>query len=272
MLELTVDKAQSLKDFTDDHYAQAAFFWNALLKNKEIKVNGKRVDKNCSLSVGDTVCYYLTSKQAEKPAFYTAYEDENIRIVDKESGVNSAAVFAALAREGEYYFIHRLDRNTKGLLVFAKTKGAERALLSAFRDRKVEKKYHALCFGAFEKPQAVLTAYLKKDAEHSLVKVSATPKMGFEKIVTEYRVLAVEGEYTKAEITLHTGKTHQIRAHFAHIGHPVVGDMKYGDEDKNKGFNAARQCLVAKSLVFTLEGELAYLTGKRFFSRFEATI
>ncbi len=272
MLEFIVEEAQSLKDFTDDHYAQAAFFWGALLKNKEIKVNGKRVDKNCPLAVGDTVCYYLTQKQAEKPAFYPVYEDENILVVDKESGVNSAAVFAALTRAGEYYFIHRLDRNTQGLLVFAKTKGAEKALLQAFRDREVEKKYHALCFGSFAKKEGVLTAYLKKDAARALVKISDAPAAGYEKIVTEYRVLSTKGEYTQVEITLHTGKTHQIRAHFAHIGCPVVGDMKYGDEGKNKGLKAARQCLVAKSLTFSLDGEFSYLTGKRFLSRFEANL
>ncbi len=272
MLQLTVEKAQNLKDFTDDHYAQAGFFFNALLKNKEIKVNGKRVEKNCPLFIGDIVTYYLTPKQAEKPAFYTVYEDENILIADKESGVNSAAVFAALAREGEYYFIHRIDRNTKGLLVFAKTKRAEESLLQAFRGRKVEKKYHALCFGAFDEEEEVLTAYLKKDAERALVKINATPVAGFEKIVTEYRVLRKEEGRTKVEITLHTGKTHQIRAHMAYVKHPVVGDMKYGDEGKNKACKAARQCLVAKSLAFDLEGELDYLKGKKFHSRFQAEL
>ncbi len=272
MLQLTVDEAQSLKDFTDDHYAQAAFFWNALLRAKEIKVNGKRVDRDCPVKAGDVVSYYLTPKQAEKPAFYPVYEDENILIVDKESGVNSAAVFAALQRTGEYYFIHRLDRNTKGLLAFAKNEETEGALLTAFRGRRVEKKYHALCFGRFEREQDVLTAYLKKDAARALVQIFPAPKQGAEKIVTEYRVLSREGELTKAEITLHTGKTHQIRAHLASVGCPVVGDMKYGDEEGNKRLKAARQCLVAKSLRLDLDGRLVYLKEKIFTSRFDAEL
>ncbi len=272
MLQLTVDEPQNLKDFTDDHYAQAGFFWNALLRAREIKVNGKRVDRDCPLQVGDVVTYYLTPKQENKPAFYTVYEDDDILVVDKESGVNSAAVFAALLRREEVYFIHRLDRNTKGLLVFAKTVSAEDVLLSAFKEHRIEKKYHALCLGTPPKQADMLTAYLKKDATRSFVKVAATPIGGGEKIVTEYRVLATEGGLTKLEVTLHTGKTHQIRAHLAYIGCPVVGDMKYGDEGKNKVLKTARQCLVAKTLSFSLEGRFAYLNEKNFQSRFEAVI
>ena len=114
----------------------------------------------------------------------------------------------------------------------------------------------------------MLTAYLKKDAERSRVRVYDNPVRGAEKIVTEYRVIETDGEFTKVEITLHTGKTHQIRAHLAHIGHSIVGDMKYGDALCNKSLNASRQRLVAKFLSFSLQGELAYLNGKRFASRF----
>lgn len=268
MLKLISDKPQSLKEFTENNYAQAAFFWNTLLRNKEIKVNGKRIGADVRLMEGDEVCYYLTPKQAEKPAFHILYEDENVLIADKESGVNSEAVFAALARTGAYYFIHRLDRNTEGLLAFAKNEAAERALLQAFKEKCVEKKYQALCWGRFENQEAVLTAYLKKDAERSRVRVYDKPVTGAEKIVTEYRVIETDGEFTKVEITLHTGKTHQIRAHLAHIGHSIVGDMKYGDALCNKSLNASRQRLVAKFLSFSLQGELAYLNGKRFASCF----
>ena len=272
MLKLVSDKEQNLKEFTENHYAQASFVWNYLLKNKEIKVNGKRVDKDVRLYTGDEICYYLTPKQEQKIAFYTVYEDENILIADKESGVNSEAVFAALARTGEYYFIHRLDRNTKGLLVFARNTDAERELLSAFKEKRVEKRYHALCFGAFSKTADVLTAYLKKDAARALVRISDTPTAGAEKIITEYQVLSKTEEFSQVEITLHTGKTHQIRAHTAHVGCPIVGDMKYGNSVKNKALNCARQCLVSKSLAFHLQGKLAYLNGKVWCSSFNAEL
>ena len=268
MLKLVVDEEQNLKEFTENHYAQASFAWNYLLKNKEIRVNGKRVDKDVRVYKGDEICYYLTPKQAEKVAFSNVYEDENVLIVDKESGVNSEAVFAALARDGEYYFIHRLDRNTKGLLVFAKNVCAEKALLSAFREKQVEKRYQALCFGRFPKRADVITAYLKKDATRALVRIYDAPTKGTEKIITEYTVLEEFADgITLVEIVLHTGKTHQIRAHLAHIGCSIVGDMKYGDNAKNKEYQVSRQCLVSKKLAFHLEGNLSYLNEKTWISK-----
>jgi len=272
LLQLTVEQTQNLKDFTETHYAQGSFFWNYLLKNREIKINGVRVGKDVLLQKGDVVTYYLSKKQEEKSAFYTVYEDDNLLIVDKESGVNSEAVFAALSRVGEYYFIHRLDRNTAGLMAFARNAKAELALKEAFKERTVTKIYHALCFGTFEKKNAVLTAYLKKDEAKSLVRVYDEERKGTEKIVTEYRVIEEFDGFSKVEVTLHTGKTHQIRAHLAHVGCPIVGDMKYGLSEKNKKIKAARQCLVAKSLSFKQADGLAYLTEKTFISRFEANI
>jgi 23S rRNA pseudouridine955/2504/2580 synthase len=268
MLELIVDKPQNLKEFTDNAYAQASFYYTTLLKNREIKVNGKRVDRDVPLFIGDVVTYYLTKKQEEKPAFHTVYEDENVLVVDKEDGVNSEAVFAALSRLGAYYFIHRLDRNTKGLMVFAKNETAEQELLSAFKDRSAEKIYHAVCFGCPDRETAILTAFLQKDGGRSLVKIFSKPTQGAEKIVTEYKVMERRGETSLLEIHLHTGKTHQIRAHMAHIGCPIVGDMKYGVTAKNKALSCARQQLVSKRITFFFAGTLAYLNGRTFESKF----
>lgn len=270
MLRLIVDEKQTLKAFTENHYAQGGFFWTYLLKNKEIKVNGKRVGSDVTVEKGDEVCYFLTKKQEEKPAFFVVYEDENLLVVDKESGVNSEAVYAALLRERTCYFIHRLDRNTQGLMIFALNEATEAALLSAFKERQVEKRYLALCVGTFPRREEVLTAYLRKDAERAQVKVFDAPKSGAEQIVTEYRVLSAKDGFTKVEVILHTGKTHQIRAHLAHVGCPILGDMKYGNTAINKAKKVARQCLVAKYLSFTADGVLSYLKGKEFVSRFEA--
>jgi 23S rRNA pseudouridine955/2504/2580 synthase len=269
MLELIVDTPQNLKEFTDNTYAQASFYYHALIKNREIKVNGKRVGGDIPLFPGDVVTYYLTKKQEEKPAFHTVYEDENVLIVDKEDGVNSEAVYAALSRLGEYYFIHRLDRNTRGLLSFAKNTQAEAELLRAFKTHTAQKTYHARCFGCPQKPSAVLTDYLQKDGGMSLVKVISKPIPGAEKIVTEYKVLETFGEQSLLEITLHTGKTHQIRAHLAYIGCPIVGDMKYGNTAKNKALSCARQQLISKTLTFHFEGKLSYLNSMTFTSTFD---
>ena len=133
----------------------------------------------------------------------------------------------------------------------------------------MEKIYHALCFGSFPSKQGELIAYLQKDEKKSLVKIFDKKIPNSERIITEYKVLEKTGEWTKAEITLHTGKTHQIRAHLAYIGCPIVGDMKYGNSAKNKELKVARQRLVAKRLRFSLDGEFSYLNTREFLSQFD---
>lgn len=269
MIELICQQNQTLQQFADENLAQASFYFAKLLKEKEIKVNGVKVGENVRLQKGDIVRFYLTKKQEEKQAFSTVYTDENFIIVDKESGVNAEAVFAELCRKegGRVAFIHRLDRNTMGLMAFARNERAERALLTAFQNRTVEKVYHALCFGNLPKERDELLAYLKKDEKTATVQIFDQPTKGAESIKTEYKILERRGEITKVEIILHTGKTHQIRAHFAHIRCPIVGDMKYGDTKANKGRNLTRQQLVAHALTFSLKGEFAYLNGKTFYSK-----
>ncbi len=274
MIEKICGKTQSLKEFTDNHCAQASFAWTYLLKNREIKVNGKKTGENLVLQAGDLVQYYLTEKQMQRAFFSTVYEDENVWIVDKESGANSEAVFEDLYEKqgGRCAFIHRLDRNTCGLLVFAKTEIAEKELLAAFKGKRVVKKYQALCFGRLDKPAAVLCAYLQKDAQRAEVKIFDAPKSGAEKIITEYKVIEEKEGLSKLEIILHTGKTHQIRAHLAHVGLPIVGDMKYGDAQRNRAKNATRQQLIAKELSFSFSGSLSYLNGRVFCSKFEISL
>ena len=266
MKEFTVREDTTLKTFTDNFYAQASFCFRTLLKTREIRVNGARVSADMPLKQGDIVRYFLTPKQESRAAFSVVYEDGNVIVADKESGVNSEAVFSALCERGETYFIHRLDRNTAGLLIFAKNAEAEGELLSAFRDRRVEKIYLARVVGCPKEKHAVCTAYLKKDAAASRVRVSSKP-VG-EKIITEYEVLE-GGETSLLRVTLHTGKTHQIRAHLAFLGCPIVGDEKYGVGAYNRAHNAVRQKLVAKRLTLHCAGALAYLDGRSFLSSHE---
>ena len=209
--------------------------------------------------------YYLTPAQERKHGYCVIYEDEFVAVTDKESGVNTEAVSASLNAAGDYRLIHRLDRNTAGLTIFAKTAEAEEELLCAFRERRVQKVYLARVLGKMPRRHSVEEAYLVKDAASATVRVSNQPQG--EKIVTEYRVLREEGETSLLEICLHTGKTHQIRAHMSFLGHPVAGDCKYGNDEYNRAHHLTRQLLVAKTLRVAGQGALAYLGGMEFVSR-----
>ncbi len=260
----TVKEENTLKKFTDDACAQASFAFRTLLKNRNIRVNGERVNSDMPLKKGDVVQYFLTPAQAAKPAFAVLYEDENVVAVDKESGVNSEAVYSALCKEHTTYFIHRLDRNTEGVMIFARTAEAAEELLACFRGNRAKKVYLAVVAGRMEKAHAVEEAYLIKDGMQSAVRITAGPPG--EKIVTEYAVLKEKDGLSLLKIILHTGKTHQIRAHLAYLGHPVLGDEKYGDGGLNRRFHCKRQRLISKSLTLSAGGKLRYLGGKEFVS------
>jgi 23S rRNA pseudouridine955/2504/2580 synthase len=241
---------------------------SALLRAGDVKVNGERVKSNVNLSVGDEVAYYTTKKQEEKPSHFVVFEDENILIADKLSGVSCEGLTSELQAKGNFLAVHRLDRNTSGLIVYAKNSDVEKVLLDAFRDKDVTKTYLCFAKNRFKKDSDYLTSYLKKDEKESKVTICDEQKNGYVKIVTEYKVLKKLGDYALCEVTLHTGKTHQIRAHLAHIGCPVLGDEKYGDEQLNKKYGVKRQILVAKRLKFNLNGAYEYLNSFTFESSF----
>lgn len=268
MKKFTVHSNTDLKTFTDATYPQGSFAFAALLRARDIRVNGVRVSKNVPISAGDEVVYYTTPAQENKPSHSVIYADENILVCDKCSGVSTEALLYELSEEGEVYAVHRLDRNTEGLIVFAKNRQAEGELLAAFRERRVKKSYLALCKNNFKSPAATLTAYLKKDENRAEVSVCNEPHTGFSRIVTEYNVLESAGDLALVQIELHTGKTHQIRAHMAHIGCPLLGDEKYGDAALNNKYGARRQRLVSKYISFEFTGALSYLNGRVFQSNF----
>lgn len=270
MQKFTVQKRGNLRDFTDEHYPQGSFALGRLLRAGDVRVNGIKVGKNVPLEAGDEVVYYTTSKEEERVFYREIYRDENILVVDKFAGVNSEALAEHLFRSCGARYLHRLDRNTCGVMCFALNAEAEKQILAAFRERRVEKVYHALCFHPFRRKSAICAAYLVKDERAARVKIFYEPVKGSEKILTEYTVLEDHGEYSLVEVRLHSGKTHQIRAHLAFLGNPVAGDEKYGDEVLNKKYHVKRHILVAKSLAFSLQGSLSYLNGRVFSSSFSA--
>lgn len=271
MKTFTVKQNTTLKAFTDATYPQGSFAFNSLIKKGDIRVNGVKQKADCPLTMGDIITFYTTKSQEEKPSHFTVYEDENVLVADKISGVSSEGLFCELSAVAPYP-VHRLDRNTSGLIVLAKNLAVQDTLVQAFRDKDVEKVYLCLAKNAFKKPSCQLSAYLSKDDKSALVRIYSAPNAGRVPIKTDYEVVKSYGDYALVKVILHTGKTHQIRAHLSFIGCPVLGDTKYGDFALNKKYNVTRQVLVAKYLKFNLKGELAYLNSVRLESRFNAEL
>lgn len=244
------------------------------LRKKDIRVNDVRMNENVIVHTGDHIKVYIADELLEKNSHFEIdmiYEDEHICVVNKPIGIEvTGANSLTTLLEKSYTFIkpcHRLDRNTTGLVLFAKDGETLDIILDKFKNHEIEKHYTAKVIGIPTKKQATLTAYLFKDAKKSLVYISDTPKKGYEKIMTSYQVVKENKKENTSilDVILHTGKTHQIRAHLAHIGYPILGDGKYGNNEINKKFGFKVQQLTSCSLTFHFKGEngiLSYLNGK----------
>ena len=240
-----------------------------IIRNKDVKVNGKRVAEDLVLKSADELMVYY--QEYQKPSINIVYQDENIVIVFKTRNVETVAetgqTLQTLISEQlgtECYAVHRLDRNTEGLVVFALNAKSKAELDKAFKNRTIDKYYLALANGLFKNKEEVISAYLKKDAKKSVVYISNTMSVGFEKIITQYKVIGEYENSSLVEVKLITGKTHQIRAHLAHIGHFVIGDEKYGDSKINKQHKKRYQCLCAYKLKFNFDESsvLNYLNNR----------
>ena len=250
-----------------------------LFRKKDIKINGKRVNSDVLVYNGDEIVVYVTDEMTavKSKKIDVVFEDSNIIVVNKpiKMEVESVSDEANLTHHVNVYLagkkektakaVHRLDRNTKGLVVFAKNDKSYNELYKAFKNRTIKKYYEAIVVGVLPKEQDTMVAYLKKDKDKSYSEVSLTPKAGYEKIITKYSVIFSTEDRTYVEVELVTGKTHQIRAHFDAIGHPLVGDGKYGKNQVNKKFREKTQQLLAKKIVFSFEkgSHLYYLNNKK---------
>ena len=267
MEKITCLKAEMLVTFIKNNTNISYPAINKLLRKKDIKVNGVRTNENIQLSVGDVVEIYISVQKIE-----IIYEDDNIVICNKPKGIETcdgaAKTLLSIVSDQlstKLFAVHRLDLNTDGLVVFAKTIEAKNSLDDAFKNHRIEKHYLAEVVGKPKENAQKLVAYHKKDSEKALVYISDIQTQGFNKIITNYRVVENKGKSSILDVNIETGKTHQIRAHLAHIGHPVVGDNKYGNKQINEQFKKSKQQLCAYKLIFNnIKAPLEYLNGKTF--------
>ena len=270
------------------------------IRLKRIKLGGKRVERDTRLNAGDVLQLYINDEFFDKPrednAYLTVanpkltivYEDEHILLVDKRPGLavhpHDGADFgktlidhiqAYLYQKKEWKpreensftpaLCNRIDRNTGGIIIAAKTAEALRVLNQKIKDREMDKRYLAIVEGTPKPREGSLKGYLFKDAKKNRVFVTDTPQAGSKSCQTNYKTIVSRDGLTLVECELITGRTHQIRAQFAHAGHPLLGDGKYGKLDKR--FDRNYQALYSYKLTFdfsTDAGSLEYLNGKSF--------
>ena len=259
------------------------------LRLKRIKLNGKRTEASCKLAEGDLLQLYINDEYFETvreeeafrriktPRLTVVYEDENILLADKAPGMVVHAdekgdtdtliahIQAYLYQSGAWdpedaasfapALCNRIDRNTGGIVIAAKTAEALRILNDKIKEHELKKKYVCVVLGRPEPPRGRIENFLRRDEKRKQVTLH------------DYRTLASAKELSLVECTLLTGRTHQIRAHMASIGCPLLGDGKYGRGDRNRAFGESGQLLYSYELTFAFEsdaGALQYLNGKTF--------
>jgi 23S rRNA pseudouridine955/2504/2580 synthase len=270
------------------------------IRTKKIKVNRKRTEEKYMLCEGDEIQLFIKEEffdspekdagalESIKPKIEIVYEDDNIILCNKRPGVlvhedkegkeNTLIIHiqAYLCQKGEYdpsseqsfapALCNRIDRNTGGIVIAAKNANALRIMNEKIKNNEIDKFYMCAVHGIMREKQKTLKGFLRKDSKNNTVEVSDKKLPGSKDIITKYKVVSEKGGNSLLEVELVTGRTHQIRAHMSHIGHPLLGDGKYGVNRNDKKDGYKYQALYAYRLRFSFDKsnptDLDYLSGK----------
>ena len=249
---------------------------------RDVRLNDVRVTRDEPAKSGQSLKIWLPESYAgsisQDAALSVIYEDDDVLLVIKQAGISVEAdarggvtltdlctQYSARRNPGSFppAACHRLDNQTSGLCLFAKSPEALVILQDVFRTRSVEKYYVCLVRGVMKPPEAVCSAWLVKDPLHARVRITDRPEPGAKSIVTGYSTLE-SGPVSRLRVHLVTGRTHQIRAHLAALGHPILGDDVYGDRDFNRREKARSLKLCAVSLRLDTNSRLPALDGREF--------
>ena len=306
MLELNVnrnDAGQRIDKFLTKTFPNlpASLMYKAIRK-KNIKINSKRCKPDTKVVENDIVTLYVKdeflTQTIDDHDFLKApcdldiiYEDTNILLINKKPGLivhpdENYHFDSLIARIQHYLYkkdeflpqkensfvpalVNRIDRNTGGIVIAAKNAESLRVLNQKMKASEIKKFYLCIAYSTFEKKDDILTAHLEKNEKQNRVYIHKAPQENTKTIKTKYHVIAENGGFSLLEIELLTGRTHQIRAHMAFLGHPLLGDSKYGKNSLNKEKGYKWQALYSHKLKFAFDspaGCLSYLNGKEFFA------
>lgn len=250
--EIIVEKNKKIVSILQDYGFSFADV-NKMLRNKDVKVNGVATKENVLCQIGDKVIFFYSKDMLEKK-FSILYQDDNVFVIYKNAGIEVEGEKGIESIIEGVISVHRLDRNTEGLMVFARNEETKNILIDAFKKHLIHKYYVAEVVGKFDVKNKVFKAYLVKNSEESYVKIFDKKVNGSVLIETKINTIKSGNETSVVEIELLTGKTHQIRAHLAFLGHAIVGDGKYGKNIINKKFKQNHQKLASYKLKFDFVG------------------
>lgn len=263
--EIKIKKNQKIRDFLLN-YGFSKPITNQIIKNKDVKLDGKRLSEDDMVFAGQTVVVFAPEKPSAR--FNIIFEDENVIVLDKGCDIEVQGKDSLESAIPGSIAVHRLDRNTTGVMIMAKNEEAAEALKQAFKDKTVQKTYVCEVFGKPNFKGEVQKAYLVKDANRSEVKIYPNFVQKSVLIETKFKTVKVGEQTSLVTAELLTGRTHQIRAQLAYLGFPIIGDGKYGKNEINRKFKEKYQKLHCFSLkIKKINKKFEYLQNKELISK-----